>query len=233
MTGHGGSHPFEGIPWVLASGVALEIPDDAAPSATFLDGRLSGSTGCNRYSGTYTVDGDRLEIGPVASTLMACLPPLDALERGYLGALEAVAAWSVDADALVLVDAGGEDLLRFGPASPVGVWEVTGYLRGDAFTSVLSGTTITADFGGDGELAGSAGCNRYRASYETDGGRIAISAAAATRKHCPEPDGVMEQEAGYLALLAAATRFQVGGRTLELLGADGARLVTLTRSTSR
>ena len=39
------------------------------------DGTLSGSSGCNRYSGSYQVDGDQLQIGALASTMMACLDP--------------------------------------------------------------------------------------------------------------------------------------------------------------
>jgi heat shock protein HslJ len=34
--------------------------------------RVSGFTGCNRLSGGYTVEGDRLTFGPMATTRMAC-----------------------------------------------------------------------------------------------------------------------------------------------------------------
>ena len=37
------------------------------------DGRASGSTGCNSYSGTYQVRGDSITIGRLASTRRACL----------------------------------------------------------------------------------------------------------------------------------------------------------------
>ena len=49
-------------------------------------------------------------------------------------------------------------------------WRVTGYHDGgDAVVSLLPETEITASFGADGQLAGTAGCNNYRATYEAEG----------------------------------------------------------------
>ena len=193
---------FEGQPWVLTSGI--DVPQDVAvtwPSATFEGGTVAGSTGCNRYTGSYIVDGDSLEIGPLATTRMACLPPLDRIERAYVAALGRVTGWRSADDELVLVGTEDAELLRYAPASPVGNWQVTGFLRGDAVTSPLVGTELTARFGDDGALTGSAGCNRYTGSYTSDKGAIEITAPASTRKACAEPAGVMEQEAAYLDAL--------------------------------
>jgi len=44
-----------------------------------------------------------------------------------------------------------------------------------AVTSVLVGSDLTADFGSDGKLAGSAGCNNYSGGYEIDGDKITIA----------------------------------------------------------
>ncbi len=222
-----GATSFEGQPWVLASGVA--VPEDAAvapPSATFEGGTVGRSTGCNRYTATYTVDGDSLEIGQIATTRMACPPPADAVEMAYVAALGDVSGWHSEDGALVLIGADGAELLSYVPATPVGSWQVTGLLRGDAFTSLLAGTKLTARFGDDGELSGSAGCNRYTGSYTSGKGAIEIPPPAATRKACAEPAGVMEQEAAYLTVLPSAVTYRVDGRSLELLSADGTRLVT-------
>ncbi len=218
---------FESQPWVLASGVA--VPQDVAvarPSATFENGTVAGSTGCNQYTGTYAVDGDSLEIGQVASTRMACPPPADAIERAYLAALEQVTGWRSEDDELVLVAADDADLLRYVPATTVGNWQVTGLLRGDAFTTPLAGTELTGRFGDDGALSGSAGCNVFTGSYTSDKGAIEIPAPAATRKACTEPAGVMEQEAAYLDALPMAATYRVDGGSLELMSVDGTRLVT-------
>ncbi|HXV97717.1 MAG TPA: carboxylesterase family protein, partial [Anaerolineae bacterium] len=50
--------------------------------------------------------------------------------------------------------------------------------------------------------------------------------AAATRKACPQPEGVMDQEMQYLAALETAATYQLRGDTLELRTADGALAVT-------
>jgi heat shock protein HslJ len=97
----------------LTSGQGISLPPGVAPTATFADGTVSGSTGCNRYNAPYTVDGDSLEIGPVASTLMACPSPRDAIESAYVGALDRVVAWAIDGEELMLSDDEGEELLRY------------------------------------------------------------------------------------------------------------------------
>ena len=204
------------------------------PSAAFIpDGSVFGSTGCNRYRGTYTVDGDSLTIDAGGSTLIACPPPKDEIERAYLAALGDVASWSMDGEQLVLSDADGNELLRYEVASIVGDWTVTGILDADAnaISSPIAGTEITATFAEDGSLTGSAGCNNYTTSYEADEGEIAIEPVAATKKLCPEPEGVMDQEAAFLAALEQTTLYNLDGSTAELLNAEEQRLVTLARST--
>ena len=107
-------------------------------------------------------------------------------------------------------------------------WEVTGFNNGrQAVVSVLAGTSLTATFGEDGRVAGSAGCNQYNASFTTDGDKITIGPAASTRRFCAEPAGVMEQEAQFLAALQTAATYTPRGDMLELRTADGALAVTL------
>jgi heat shock protein HslJ len=219
---------LENVPWVLSSGLEVEGWEQSAPSVTFADGTAGGSTGCNRYTGSYTVDGSALEFGTIASTQMACPPPADAVERAYLGALERVAEWRLDGDELVLLD-GDDAELRYTAASPVGDWEVTAFLNGDAVTSTLAGTTLTATFAADGTLSGSSGCNRYTTTYTTDRGEIEIAPPAGTRMTCAEPEGVMEQEAAYLAALPTATQYRLDGGSLTLLSADGTYVVTYAK----
>jgi putative lipoprotein len=108
-----GGGSLEGLPWVLSSGIEVEGWESKPPTATFAEGRVSGSTGCNRYTSSYTLDGSSLELGPVAATLMACPPPAGDVEREFVAALERVAAWRVEEGELVLLDAGDEEVLRF------------------------------------------------------------------------------------------------------------------------
>jgi heat shock protein HslJ len=102
--------------WALVSGRGIELPDDVAPTITLTDGRAYGTTGCNRYSGGYALDGERIELGAIASTRMACAPPLDALELAFLEALAKIVRWQVEGGMLTLRDEHGGELLRFRPA---------------------------------------------------------------------------------------------------------------------
>ena len=78
----------------------------------FADGSFSGQAPCNGYSGTYTVNGARLTLGPVLSTKMACGD--SPIESAYLAALGTVSGWSVEASGdLVLTDASGTEVLRY------------------------------------------------------------------------------------------------------------------------
>jgi heat shock protein HslJ len=162
---------------------------------------------------------------------MACPPPADAVERAYVAALERVAGWRTEDDALVLEDGDGAELLRYATASLVGEWKATSILTPTALTSPLPGTEITASFSVDGRLSGSSGCNTYTATYSTDRGEIEITEPAGTRKACAEPEGVMEQEAAYLAALPSAARYRIDGGLLELLAADGTFVATYVRAT--
>jgi heat shock protein HslJ len=220
---------LEGTPWVLESGSGgITPPEGVALSALFDAGSLSGSAGCNRFTASYTVDASAMSIGTIATTQIACPPPLDVVEQAYLAALGKVAAWTVDAGALVLSDSGGAELLRYTAATVTGDWEVNAFLRGNGFSTPVAGTTLTATFTEDGKLAGSAGCNRYTGTYTADAGTITITPPASTKKLCTEPEDVMAQEAAYLAVLPTATGYQLSGKTLDLLRADGTRVVSFT-----
>jgi heat shock protein HslJ len=219
-----------GVPWVLSAGLDVEGWESAPPSAMFDDGTVGGSTGCNRFTAGYTVDGDTLELGTIASTKIACLPPADAVERAYLEALGRVAGWRSEDAQLILLDEDGAELLRYRAATPVGDWEATAIQTGVAVASPLPGTRITARFADDGTLTGSAGCNTYRTNYATDRGGIEILQPAATKKACAEPDGVMDQETAYLAVLPTAARYRVDGGSLALLAADGTYVATFTNA---
>jgi heat shock protein HslJ len=86
--------------------------------------------------------------------------------------------------------------------------------------SLLPDATINLNFQGD-ELSGSAGCNHYFGSYKIDGSSITISDVGVTEMFCMDPDGIMEQEASYLAALSDAETFQINGTQLQIIGPTG------------
>jgi len=57
-------------------------------TATFTGDAVSGSAGCNDYSGPYTLDGDNVAIGPLVTTRKACEQPVMDQETQFLTALQ-------------------------------------------------------------------------------------------------------------------------------------------------
>jgi putative lipoprotein len=75
--------------------------------------RATGSTGCNSFGGPYQLDGDRLRMGPLVMTRMACLDPaLNQQEQDYARALEATDRFSVAEGQLTLYQ-DDQPLARF------------------------------------------------------------------------------------------------------------------------
>jgi len=80
----------------MVSGSTVTMAFDTA-------GRVSGTTGCNRYTAAYNAEGATLRISSVAATRMACADPaVDEQEQAFLRALESVATLGFEGDRLVL-----------------------------------------------------------------------------------------------------------------------------------
>ena len=76
------------------------------------EGRISGFSGCNTYTGQYDVTDDILSVGPLASTRKACLSPaLQTQEQTYLQDLQAVRSFSVAGTQLILITQAGKRLV--------------------------------------------------------------------------------------------------------------------------
>ncbi len=92
--------------------------DGTSLTLTFADGKVVGSAGCNTFRATYTSEGNRLSIGPAATTRMAC--PADGVmeqERQFLAALKTARVWTVENGKLDVHRADGERVLwAVGPA---------------------------------------------------------------------------------------------------------------------
>ena len=226
---------LEGVRWILASymNAAGETVDTLAGSEVTAEfglepGRMGGSSGCNTYSAGYAVDGNTLTISEAISTLMACEPAeLMQQEAEFLAALQSAATFEISGDLLTIANAAGETALTFEATEPATLtgtsWTANSYNTGQqSVSSLMANTAITANFGEDGSLNGSAGCNNYMTTYTVDGNNITIEAPASTRKMCPEPAGIMEQEAAFLSMLPQAATYSISGNVLELRTADGA-----------
>ena len=234
---------FERRPWRLvryagAGGQLLPGLPGTEVTATFAAGQVTGSAGCNRYTGGYTLMGSTIRVTGVASTQAFCASPpgLMQQETAYLADLRRATRVDASGDTLRLGSVTGATLLEYVPQVQTPLegttWSAESYNNGrGGVVSLIAGTRITAWFDG-GNVSGSAGCNNYNAGYSLGGaggslgGTITIGPAASTRMFCGDPPGVMDQETAYLAALSTANRYRIEGDRLTLETNSGARVAS-------
>lgn len=100
---------LRGAEWVVEDVDGGGIVDHSRATLNFRDnGRLDGRASCNRYTASYALSGEGLNVGRAASTLMACAPALMRQERRFLDILQGVSRFEVgETGELVLIDASG------------------------------------------------------------------------------------------------------------------------------
>ena len=123
-----GPHPLVGSAWVISSYNGQQPLSGYEPTMKFEANRISGSTGCNLYSGAFQIKDDRIEFDGVQSTEMACLDPEGLMdqEQIFLEILRGVVRFSLTDEELVLI-ADVDRHLKFLPSD----FPVTGTPAGD------------------------------------------------------------------------------------------------------
>lgn len=107
-----------GVEWQVEAIEGVDNLGDARPTLTIgTDGRAGGSTGCNRFFAKATIDGEALTFSEAGTTFMACDDAVMRVERAFLDALSAVAAYRLEGGALVLVDGDGTVRMRLASAA--------------------------------------------------------------------------------------------------------------------
>jgi heat shock protein HslJ len=102
-------------PWRLTrlQGDAVRrFPNQSEPQIVLQSGRLTGSDGCNRLTGNYSVAGATLSFMQLASTRMACMNGIAQAEQ-FNSALAGVARYRIAGRHLELLDGADELLMRF------------------------------------------------------------------------------------------------------------------------
>ena len=235
------STALEGTVWNLQTvagpdGTAVAAVASSNAFVRFSDGQLSGNSGCNSITGTYTVSGDDgLTISMGATTMMACADPdVMTQEQQLVTNLAGVATYAVEDSTLVLSAADGAELATFsaGSAELAGTrWQVTGVNNGqEAVVSSALTETLTASFDDGGQFSGFGGCNQVTGTYTitgTDG--IEIGPLATTMMACDEEATTLETQ--YVSALEASVTFDMAGGTLTLRDAGGAMQVTAVPAT--
>lgn len=112
--------PLTGTHWTLRSVQGMEKVTAMREAFIVLDAEKSaayGSSGCNRMTGSYTLNGKSLKFGPMAGTRMACDEASMKLEQALYTALGAVDGYTLKGDELHLLQ-GEKVLASFQAGTP-------------------------------------------------------------------------------------------------------------------
>jgi putative lipoprotein len=120
----GGSGPgLDNTSWVMEAlnGEALPpVPEGTArvPGIEFGEGgRFSATAGCNMMNGTAEISGAAISFPEqMASTMMACPPPLDEAERALSEALGAAAELRMEDGRLLILNSEGAEVIGLAAA---------------------------------------------------------------------------------------------------------------------
>jgi heat shock protein HslJ len=228
------SADLAGTSWTLSSLNGNPALAETAVTLEFsADGSVSGTDGCNRFNAPFTQDGANLTINSQTgiSSMMMCPEPVMDQAAAYMAALASVSSFTTAGNQLSL-QAGEQVVATFvsgvadaAPAPLVATLPevaVGGDLAGTGWVLSslngalpISGTSVSMQFGADGALTGTDGCNQFNTTFTQNGSNLTISPmGASTMIACPEP--VMEQAAAFSAALASATSFTLADNVLAL-----------------
>jgi heat shock protein HslJ len=193
----------------LTKGGAIESTLDGSEITAYFneDGIVSGTAGCNNYSGTYQVDGENIEIELGPLTMMFCDQPDGVMdqESAYLQALDSATDFQIVGDELVLRDDAGQEVLKYKASDLVGyVWMWIEFLENnDTTTAPDMPGNYTLEFLPDGGLNVQADCNSANGTYTVNGNQLDMEILTTTLAACP-PESLSDE---FLQLLNDAVAY--------------------------
>lgn len=177
-------------------------------TATDGETRVSGSNGCNTFSGSAAFTADTVRFGPLLSTLRGCQDVPNGLDARFNQILSRARGVFVS-DRVLVLSTGTERLVfrrssvALGPTGTaaasaiVATWTLLG-AEGD------EGPALTFD--ADGRVSGSTGCNSFSGAYTARGDALSFSPLATTRRACTN-EILGRQETVFLQQLARVRGF--------------------------
>ena len=119
LPGTPGAAPLVGSEWRLEDLGGRGVINGAQATLAFPEaGRVAGNSSCNRFFGSYTLMQDRIALGQLGGTRMACAPAVDEQEARYLDALQKAQRLEVRGTTMLMHVQGLETPLRFVRTKP-------------------------------------------------------------------------------------------------------------------
>ncbi len=207
--------------------------EDTSPYLQFADSTIAGNTGCNSFSGSAQIGADgTFAVGDLATTLIGCDPARTSQEANIHRALAEADGWMADSTTAVLTTSGVAvmEMSRSDTSLADSQWFVTSLNNGHGgVQSVAQGSDPTLNFGDDGHVSGTTGCNDFTAAFGTDAGSLTIGPVGMTKKLCGTPSGIMDQEHRMVAALNRADAYSIAGDRLTIHDVNGATQILAVR----
>jgi heat shock protein HslJ len=195
-------------------------------TAKFADGKISGSTGINQFSGTYKLEPNRrISVKVAPTTKVAGTPEATLEETQYLGALDSAKSYAADDKTLTLFSATGLAVVSFeanvAPPLVGTTWKMIAYNNGKGgMAQPDASSAVIIDFKSDGTLSGSAGLAGYEAKYSVSGSTLKLTSPLASQQ--AGTPNLAVQDTDFLAALQKVASFEIVGNKLTLKDAAGA-----------
>lgn len=202
--------------------VSFDALDSDAVTGT-ASGSITGTTGCNSFSGTWESVGNALTVGPLATTKMGCLGDLGDQERAVLGVLgQAPLELAFPPGSMLMTTTDGAAALTWTTLAALeGRAWVLASLRGKPVDARVVITLLLAD----GRVSGEVPCGTYRGTYELGVDRLSLSGRVGDRRPCQRPE--RQSQRAYLAALRHVVGYAVRGSTLTLFDGTGQEVARL------
>lgn len=213
---------LKGTSWTVTKIKGDDTIAASQPSVSFEEGKMNGTSGCNRFFGGYAQEGGSLKFDAIGSTEMHCAEVADQ-ESAFFDALNEVTAVRKADPGVELTNSAGDALLTLTAKEPEPdkalektQWTLTGIVDAEAVSSVVGEKPVTLTIA-DGALHASA-CNQINGSVTVDGSTLKVGPLASTRMACPSEEETI-QEGAVTSILEAATTFVIEGSTLTVTAA--------------
>jgi len=195
--------------------------------------RFSGHNGCNRMFGPMELAGNKLTIGNIGSTKMACLDADGDVEKGFMDELGRINGLKQTGDALEMLD-GERVALKFKAAAierPLNLEDkkwVLESIKGNAIEVKGEAPFISFDSAKQ-SAGGNTSCNLFGGSYTTEGSKLTIKETFSTMRACIE-DNRMDIERQFLDALGSVTTYEIKDGKLSLKNGDAVLMTFLGKA---
>ncbi|WP_405585071.1 META domain-containing protein [Streptomyces sp. NBC_01092] len=216
--GAGAAASVTGVHWAVDD-VTVDGKKSAAPTSAYLriadGGKVKGNLGCNHFGADAAFADSHVTFDGMQSTEMACEGvPADFEQTLARTLADGDLTTEVDGDKLILTTANGDRVaLSKQEAAP---------LKGTKWTVTSPDADGKAHLTFDektGEVSGSLGCNKVKATATIRDGSITLGTASTTRMMCDT--SLMKTEKTLLGLFDGTVKYGIDHRNLTLTSENG------------